>query len=192
MALQVMRARSGVRIIAGAAKGLRLRTPAGPGTRPMMDRVREALFSSLGAAVDGAVVLDLFAGSGSLGLEALSRGAASAVFVERSRAAIAALQSNVAAVGLGGEVVASDVEAFLAGDSGRYHLVFVDPPYAAGLASVARILALLAPRLADDAVVVLHRRAGDAEPVVPEGLGVVDRRSYGDAEITRLAKEEEA
>jgi 16S rRNA (guanine966-N2)-methyltransferase len=158
----------------------------------MMDRVREALFSSLGGVVDGAAVLDLFAGSGSLGLEALSRGAGSAVFVERSRPAVAALRSNMAAVGLGGEIVTSDVEAFLARDAGTYDVVFVDPPYAAPLASVESILALLLPRLADGAVVVVHRRAGDAEPVVAEGLGLVDRRRYGDAEITRLVKEEQA
>jgi len=184
--------RTGLRIISGAAKGLRLRTPAGAGTRPMMDRVREALFSSLGEAVCDSAVLDLFAGSGSLGLEALSRGAASAVFVERSRAALAVLGANVEAAGLGGIVIGSDVDAFLAGDAGTYDLVFVDPPYAASLASVVRTLDLLVARLAEGAVVVLHRRAGDAEPVALGGLSVTDRRKYGDAEITRLVKEEEA
>jgi 16S rRNA (guanine966-N2)-methyltransferase len=180
-----------MRIIAGHAKGRRLREPGGGGTRPMMDRVREALFSSLGRAVPGAAVADLYAGSGSLGLEALSRGAASAVFVERSRAALAALEANVAAVGLGGRVVAGDVGAFLAADTGGYHLAFVDPPYADSLASVETVLGLLAPRLCHNAIVVVHRRVGEPAPVVP-GLVVADRRRYGDAELTRLVKEDEA
>ena len=178
-----------MRIISGAAKGLRLRGPAGRGTRPMMDRVREALFSSLGGFVSGAAVLDLFAGSGSLGLEALSRGAESAVFVERHRAALDALRANIDAAGLGGRVVASDVTVFLERDEGRYHLVFVDPPYAASLASVENILGALVPRLAAEAIVVLHRRAGSGEQLRPPGLAVSDRRRYGDAEITRLVKE---
>jgi 16S rRNA (guanine966-N2)-methyltransferase len=157
-----------------------------------MDRVREALFSSLGAAVEGAAVLDLFAGSGSLGLEALSRGAASAVFVERSRRAVAVLRANVDVAGLGGKVVAGDVESFLSTDTGTYRVAFVDPPYAASLASVTRVLDLLRPRLAEGAVVVLHRRAGEAEPGSPAGFTVTDRRQYGDAEITRLVKEEDS
>lgn len=179
-----------LRIIAGRAKGRRLRAPAGFDTRPMMDRVREAVFSSLGSAVEGAAVLDLYAGSGSLGLEALSRGAASAVFVERGREALAALRANVAAVGLGGRVAAAPVDAFLERDAGAYDLVFVDPPYARSLASVETTLGLVAARLAGGAIVVLHRRAGEGEPLLPPGLAVADRRRYGDAEITRLTKED--
>lgn len=192
MAVQIVRGGTGVRIIAGRAKGLRLATPGGGGTRPMMDRVREALFSSLGGVVEGAAVLDLFAGSGALGLEALSRGAGSAVFVERSRRAVAVLRANVDAAGLGGRVIAGDVESFLRTDIGTYHVAFVDPPYAASLASVTRVLGLLCPRLAEGAVVVLHRRAGEEEPSPPAGFTVTDRRRYGDAEITRLVKEEES
>jgi 16S rRNA (guanine966-N2)-methyltransferase len=179
-----------LRIIAGRAKGRRLVGPPGLDTRPMMDRVREALFSSLGSALEGAAVIDLFAGSGSLGLEALSRGAASAVFVERDRRAVAALRANVAAVELGGRVEVADCVSFLERDTGCYDLAFVDPPYARSLASVEIVLGLLAPRLAGGAIVVLHRRAGTGEPALPDGLEVSDRRRYGDAEITRLTKEE--
>lgn len=179
-----------MRIIAGRAKGRRLQGPGGEATRPMMDRVREALFSSLGARVGGAVVLDLYAGSGSLGLEALSRGAGRAVFVERHRKALAALRRNVGSVGLGGEVVASDVSGFLASTGDRFDLVFVDPPYALSLPSVEQVLVLVVPRLSDGGQVVVHRRRASGVPDVP-GLVLVDRRRYGDTEITRFEKEDD-
>ncbi|HSQ37401.1 MAG TPA: 16S rRNA (guanine(966)-N(2))-methyltransferase RsmD [Acidimicrobiia bacterium] len=178
-----------MRVIAGIAKGRRLLAPRGEGTRPMMDRAREGLFSSLGGTVAGARVLDLYAGTGSLGLEALSRGAADAVFVERGRAALAALRANVAAVGLGGEVVAGDVDTYLERAAGPFDLVFVDPPYARPLASVERALGRLVRLLAAGGTVVLHRRAGEGLGLLP-GLAVIDRRRYGDTEITRLVKEE--
>jgi 16S rRNA (guanine966-N2)-methyltransferase len=177
-----------MRVIAGIAKGRRLLAPRGGGTRPMMDRAREGLFSSLGDAVAGARVLDLYAGSGSLGLEALSRGAAAAVFVERGRPALAALRANVAAVGLGGEVVAGDVDAYLGREPGLFDLAFVDPPYAVPLASVEQTLGGLVRLLAVGGTVVLHRRAGEGL-TPPPGLAVADRRRYGDTEITRLVKE---
>jgi 16S rRNA (guanine966-N2)-methyltransferase len=178
-----------MRIIAGAAKGRRLRSPRGGDTRPMMDRVREAIFSSLGTRVPGARVLDLYAGSGSLGLEALSRGAAHVTFVERGPGALAALRDNVELVGLGGTVVPGDVEDHVASSTDRYDLVFVDPPYALPLPSLERLLGLLSERVADGAVVVVHRRFGSEEPVLPSGLSLAGRRRYGSAEIIRLAKE---
>jgi 16S rRNA (guanine966-N2)-methyltransferase len=155
----------------------------------MMDRAREGLFSSLEEAVAGAAVLDLYAGSGSLGLEALSRGAASAVFVERGRAALGTLRANVAAVGLGGDVVAGDVGAYLERASGPFDVAFVDPPYALPLASVEHALGRLVRLLAAGGTVVLHRRAGEELGRLP-GLTVIDRRRYGDTQITRLVKEE--
>ncbi|MBM3696185.1 MAG: 16S rRNA (guanine(966)-N(2))-methyltransferase RsmD [Actinobacteria bacterium] len=177
-----------MRVIAGLAKGRRLLAPPGGGTRPMTDRAREGLFSSLGDGVVGARVLDLYAGSGSLGLEALSRGAAAAVFVERSRAAQRALRANVAAVGLGGEVVPGEVEEYLERAAGVFDLAFVDPPYALPLASVEQVLGGLVRLLAEGGTVVLHRRAGEGL-TPPPGLGVAGRRRYGDSEITRLVKE---
>jgi 16S rRNA (guanine966-N2)-methyltransferase len=175
-----------MRVIAGAAKGRRLTAPAGAGTRPMTDRAREALLSSLGAVVRDAAVLDLYAGSGSLGLEALSRGAIGAVFVERDRSAVAALRRNVAAVGLGGEVVARSVADYLAGAVGPFDLVFVDPPYAASLASVTAVLEALVPAVAPGAVVILHRRAGEAAPPVPAGYTAGAPRRYGDSVLWRI------
>jgi 16S rRNA (guanine966-N2)-methyltransferase len=155
----------------------------------MMDRVKEAIFSMIGTRVEGAAVLDLYAGSGSLGLEALSRGAATAVFVEWRRDAARALRRNIDAVGLGGELVGDKVEDFLKRGEGAYDLAFVDPPYELPLPSVEMVLVRLARWLSDDALVVVHRRHGSGEIAGPPGLIVVDRRRYGDAEITRLMKE---
>lgn len=179
-----------MRIIAGTARGRRLKAPPGLDTRPMMDRAKEAVFSGLGTVVRDAVVLDLYAGSGALGLEALSRGAAAATFVEWGREARKALADNLRAVGLGGDVVAAKVEDYLVRLGPRVDLAFVDPPYALPLPSVEQVLGLLMPRLAAGAVVVVHRRAGSGVPVPPPGLVVEWQRTYGDAEITRLVKEE--
>ena len=178
-----------MRIVAGVAGGRRLRGPVGLDTRPMMDRVREAVFSSLGEAVGAATVLDLYAGSGSIGLEALSRGAESVVFVEHDRRAVAVLRANIEAVGLGGDVIVDDVEAFLARDSTQYGLAFVDPPYRLSLPSLENVLRLVVSHLVGDAPVVIHRRRGAEWPDVP-GLSQVSRRRYGDAEILRMVKEE--
>jgi 16S rRNA (guanine966-N2)-methyltransferase len=179
-----------VRVIAGIAKGRRLVAPRGMETRPMTDRVKEALFSSLGRAVVEVRVLDLYAGTGSLGLEALSRGASNATFVEQDRRALVALRANVAAVGLGGDVVAGSVEAFLSRGGEPFDLAFVDPPYAVPLASLNDVLSRLTARLTNGAVVVLHRRYGDDVQAAAPSLVLTDRRRYGSAELWRFAKEE--
>jgi 16S rRNA (guanine966-N2)-methyltransferase len=173
-----------VRIVAGAWGGRRLTAPAGDTTRPTSDRVREALFSALGP-LEGAVVLDLFAGTGALGLEALSRGAARAVFVEQDRRALAALRANVAALGAPAAAVsvrAQDVrravrDAVDAADT--YDLVLVDPPYrlAAGLGAELgpALAALLAP--GGRVVTESDRRSPmDLTPVLP----LTRERRYGD------------
>jgi 16S rRNA (guanine966-N2)-methyltransferase len=156
----------------------------------MTDRAREALFSSLGSRVPGARVLDLFAGSGSLGLEALSRGAVSVEFVERGREALAALTRNVAGVGLGGEVRRTDVDRYLDRCDGRFDLVFIDPPYALSLASVEEVLRKIAPLLDVGATMVVHRRVGEGPPEVPDGLGLVAERTYGDSRLWTYEKED--
>ena len=181
-----------MRIIAGAAKGRRLKRPV-EGTRPFMDRNREALFSSLGNLVEDAAVLDLFAGTGSLGLEALSRGAGSATFVEWNPPAVSILRANIAAVGLGGSVVSSDVFDFIAGAGDTFDIVFVDPPYELPLASVHEVLEHLVDLLNPSAAVILHRRAGDDALKTPEVLELTWERRYGDAQIWRFTmKGEEA
>jgi len=175
-----------MRIIAGAAKGRKLLTPTA-GTRPLTGRVREALFSSLARRVPGARVLDLYAGSGSLGLEALSRGAASAVFVERGRSALRALRANVTTVGLGGSVEDGAVASFLRTSSGTYDLVFVDPPYADPPPAVDTVLAGLEPLLAPEATIVVHRRTGDPPVSVEFPVERAERR-YGDATLYVLRR----
>ena len=179
----------GVRIIAGIAKGRRLVGPRGSATRPPMDRMREAVFSALGARIDAAIVLDLYAGTGSFGLEALSRGAGSVTFVERDGAALAALRANVDAVGLGGRIVASDVEVALTGQAGPYDIVFVDPPYSLSSMDLEPVLAAVSVRLTAGATVLIHRRRDEVEVQTEGTLALTRRRRYGDSEIWWYIKE---
>jgi 16S rRNA (guanine966-N2)-methyltransferase len=170
-----------VRVVAGAWRGRRLAAPAGRDTRPTSDRVREAVFSILGP-IDGAAVLDLFAGSGALAFEALSRGAARATLVERAPAAIKAIEANAQALGAAVDLRRRDVRAFVRDASaagGPYDLVFLDPPYrdAAGLGPQLDLTPLLAPgaRVVSES----DRR----EPLALPGLEVADERRYGDTLI---------
>jgi len=176
-----------MRIIAGEAKGRRLETPP-DGTRPLTGKAREALFSILGDAVTGAAVLDLYAGSGSFGLEALSRGAADVLFVERDPQAVSVLRGNVEAIDLGGRIEAVDVESYLGRSSQTFDVVFVDPPWALGDIAVDRILTRVEPLVDQDGIVVIHRRAGGGEPA-SDNLRLTDRRRYGDTELWLYAKE---
>ena len=170
------------RIIAGTAGGRRLVAPSGTTTRPTADRAREGLFSSLQSLIDldGARVLDLFAGTGAIGLEAVSRGASSATLVDDDPRALAAIRSNVEALGLAASVVDADVIRFLSGQPETYDVVVLDPPY--GL-DVDPVLRALLPWLADGAVVVVERRTRGPEPVVPEGLHRERSRRYGEATL---------
>lgn len=177
-----------MRVISGIAKGRRLRAPDTANTRPATDRVREAVFSAIGPWVVEARVLDLYAGSGSYGLEALSRGATSATFVEKGRLAIDALRSNIAAVGLGGTIIATDVDAFLAAPADTYHLVFIDPPWDLSTDTVTAQLSVLDAILEPDAEVVVSRRSGDPDPQPPADWSIITDRRYGDARIYRYAK----
>jgi 16S rRNA (guanine966-N2)-methyltransferase len=169
-----------VRVIAGELGGRRLRAPRGAATRPTSDRVREALFSMLGD-VGGLRVLDLFAGSGALGIEALSRGAAHATFVERSAPALAALRANLASLRLEARarVHAGDALTALRG-AGPYDLVFLDPPYAAAEALASELSRALPAVLAAGARVVSEsdRRAPPAL-----ALPLARERRYGDTLI---------
>ena len=161
-----------------------LRTPAGPRTRPTSEKVREALFAIVGD-VTGARVLDLFAGSGALGLEALSRGAAHATFVDSARAAAAAIRANVDALGVAARatMIVGDAVAAAAREVGPWRLVLVDPPYASDLA--ARALAAL-PRahLADGAVIAVEHDRRHAPPDAAGSLLRTDVRRYGDTMIS--------
>ncbi len=170
------------RVIAGTHRGRRLSVPSGEATRPTSDRAREGMFSSLQSLLDldGAIVLDLYAGSGAFGLEALSRGAADATLVEDNPRALKAIQANVDSLGLSATVVDAEVSAFLAGPPSPYDLVVLDPPYEL---EVDTVLAALLPWLAPGAVVVVERRTRGAEPVAPEGLVVERSRRYGEATL---------
>ena len=168
-----------MRVIAGEYRGRPLKAPPGRGTRPTSDRVREALFSILGD-VSGARVLDLYAGSGALGIEALSRGAGSALFVERDHHALDALRRNLAATGARGEVRRQDVARFLARPEGTFDLVFCDPPYDCA----SRLAGPLAERLpaltSDDARIVTE---SDKRHPLELPLQLLTERSYGDTRI---------
>ncbi|HSJ51119.1 MAG TPA: 16S rRNA (guanine(966)-N(2))-methyltransferase RsmD [Actinomycetota bacterium] len=178
-----------MRVIAGSARGVRL-APVPAGVRPVADRAREGLFSSLGSAVVDAEVLDLYAGTGALGIEALSRGAAKTTFVERSRTALATLRVNLSRARLADRaaVMASDVSRFLMrngkshGD--RYDLALADPPYEAAPAEVDSVLAALdAGWLRPGWTVVLTRRRGSSTPVIPVHWRLARRLEYGDTAV---------
>lgn len=178
-----------MRIIAGLAKGRRIETPRA-GTRPMTSRARESIFEILAGRLVEANVLDLYAGSGSLGLEALSRGAGDTVFVEYDRAACDVIRRNIERVGLGGSVRRSRVSTALGRETRRYDVVFVDPPYADDDESVRSVLGLIDGVLASDGIVVLHRQAR-SDIALPEFLGSVDERRYGDAVVTMMERSRE-
>lgn len=167
-----------MRVVAGSARGRRLTVPAGITTRPTADRVREATFNALGSlgVVEGATVLDLFAGSGAMGIEALSRGAAEATFVDRDPRAVAAVRANLDATGLADRatVVRADAGRWLPG-AGRFDLVVLDPPYATDDATWAQLLGEL-----DADVAVLE---SDREVSLPGGWGILRSRSYGDTVV---------
>ena len=168
-----------MRVIAGDFKGRRLHTARGTRTRPTADRVREALFSMLGD-VSGARVLDLYAGSGALGIEALSRGAESAVFVERDERALAALRRNLDAVQADAEVRRQDALRFLARSEGTYDLVFCDPPYD-DAPRVAAPLSEALPALARENARIVTESDKRNPLLLPQPLVV--ERSYGDTRI---------
>ena len=180
------------RIIAGTAGGRRLAVPPGQGTRPTSDRAREGLFGTVTAicgTLHGARVLDLYAGSGAVGLEALSRGAADVLLIEADRRAIGVIRDNVAAVGLpGARVLAGRVELVLArgpGGEPPRDVVFADPPYAMPDAEVSDVLTALlgAGWLSPGAVVAVERATRSGPPQWPAGYAADRARKYGEATL---------
>lgn len=186
------------RIVSGFAGSLTLQVPKN-GTRPTSDRVREAVFSGLDArdSVRGAHVLDLFAGSGALGLEAASRGASQVVLVEKSAAAAAICRRNAEAVVRAApkdarptvDVRATAVLPYLSAAVGstRFDLVFVDPPYDLPDAELLGVLTAVVPLLSGDAIVCVERSTRDGEPTVPDGLELDRTRAYGETAVHYLA-----
>lgn len=171
------------RLIAGRAGGRRLAVPP-KGTRPTSDRAREGLFSTLESlgGLQGLRVADLYAGSGAVGLEALSRGAAEVVLVEADRKAVAVLRRNVAEVGLPGAIVVADrVERWAATATGAFDLVFADPPYAVEADELAAVLVALRDRVAAGALAVVERSSHDRAWQWPEPWEPLRERAYGEA-----------
>jgi 16S rRNA (guanine966-N2)-methyltransferase len=179
-----------MRIVGGRFRGRALATPGDARTRPTSDRVREAVFNILahgipGWDLEGARVLDLFAGTGALGLEALSRGAAFCLFVEEDAEARALIRRNVEALGLTGVTKifrrdATDLGA--AGRQGGFTLAFLDPPYGQGLAERALVSAAEGDWLAADALAVIEERKGTEITLAPP-YAAIDTRSWGDTEV---------
>ena len=195
------------RIISGAAGGVRLASVPGDNTRPTTDRVEESLFSKLESydIIRGARVLDAFGGSGALGCEALSRGAASVTLLDTYPKAVAVIRKNVAAVekamgrngtgssgatGSAARVQQSQALTYVKSASGSWDLVFVDPPYAMSNEQVSELLEALTPKLAEGAVVVVERSSRDPEPVWGEGLYCFSTRQHGETVLYYVEPDE--
>ena len=183
-----------MRIIAGKAGRTAIKVPPAV-ARPTTDFVRQAIFSILAETVDGARSLDLFCGSGALGLEALSRGAASCVFVDEHRQAVSVTEENLRKARLeGGRCVRAEVFHFLGRDTGTYDLILADPPYWKGHGDTdlaAKLLALesLPPRLADGGHLVIEISSAQATPASPH-FQLLSRREYGSSAILILTRPE--
>jgi 16S rRNA (guanine966-N2)-methyltransferase len=176
------------RIIAGRYGGRRIQTPPGDGTRPTSDRVREAMFSSiqseLGGFDDELRVLDLFAGSGALGLEALSRGAGSAVFVESNARAASVITRNVRELGVDGSVARMTVEKYAAADPPEpFGLIFLDPPYALATDKVAELVATLKQGSAEPGALFVVERSSRDPFSWPEGVEGLRDKAYGETRV---------
>ena len=195
------------RIISGAAGGVRLASVPGDNTRPTTDRVKESLFSKLESydIIRGARVLDAFGGSGALGCEALSRGAASVTLLDTYPKAVAVIRKNVAAVekamgrngvgssgatGSAARVQQAQALTYVKSASGSWDLVFLDPPYAVPNEQVSELLEALTPKLAEGAVVVVERSSRDAEPVWGEGLYCFSTRQHGETVLYYVEPDE--
>lgn len=179
-----------MRIVAGEARGVRL-APVPRGTRPLSDRAREGLFSSLGDRVPDARCADLYAGTGAVGIEALSRGAASCEFVESGREATRTIRENLARTGLAdrASVIRADVARHLEGGRGPFDLVFLDPPYTVAAEDLTPVLTALPGSLAPGATCALTRDVRHNRDVIPVDFRVTRRLSYGDTLVLVFREE---
>ncbi len=180
-----------MRIIAGKAGRIAIKVPAAV-SRPTTDFVRQAIFSILGEQVDGARVLDLFAGSGAIGLEALSRGAATCVFIDEHRQACSVIEENLRKTRLdGGRVVKSQALGYLKRETNRFHLIFADPPYWKHLGDTDHLRSLLdsgeITRLLEPGGWFIAEASSHYDPPRPDGLELIDRRTYGSSAILLYA-----
>ncbi len=177
-----------MRIIAGIYGGRRLQTPADDSVRPTTDKVKEALFSSLQFELQNARVLDLFAGSGQLGIEALSRGAQSAVFVDKSRQSAALAKQNLALCGIEAPVLCMDSLEYLKQCEERFDIAFLDPPYGTGL--LQQTLALVGNVMGESGVIVAECPVAEETPeVLPAGFRKAKTKKYGTMRLNYYRKE---
>lgn len=174
-----------MRVITGSAKGRRLIAPKGRATRPMQDRIKENIFNIIADRVQNAVVLDVFAGSGSLGVEALSRGAARAVFVDSSPEACAVIDTNTGVCGFeaSSTIIRGQLPGTLRGMRPEYDLIFADPPFRIAVSELVEVVEVLGLLLADDGLLILQTTTAMALPEFTR-LALHDSRKYGQSLIT--------
>lgn len=190
-----------MRVIAGSAKGLRLNAPKGNLVRPTPDRVKEALFSIIAAEIDGAMVLDLFCGSGALGIEALSRGAASATFVDKSAASVRLAKSNLELSGLAdhAKVTVAPVASWLKqtethadAQAERFTLIFLDPPYKTPYQELEEILSLIGSSAAiENEALIVYEHPTKSPPLPIPALELTSDRRYGDTSLAFYRRKEQ-
>ena len=175
-----------MRVVTGTARGTKLKTPEGMLTRPTTDRVKEALFNIIQFDIAGDV-LDLFAGTGQLGIEALSRGARSAVFVDESRAAVQLVRANLALCRLQGDVVQGESLGYLR-TCGKFDLIFLDPPYDTGLLDKALENVVQFDILAEGGIIVCESRREKVLPQLRAPYHLLTERNYGKIKLTLYGK----
>lgn len=180
-----------MRVITGTARGRRLGELEGMDTRPTYDRVKEGLFNIIQFDIEGRRVLDLFAGTGQLGIECLSRGAESCTFVDERRACVKLVQDNLAACNLaeGGKVVQGDAIGFLSRTREKYHLIFLDPPYDSGLLDSALKKIAEIDILADNGIIICESRREKVLPELPEPFRKSKDYCYGKTKVTLYRKD---
>lgn len=180
-----------MRVITGSARGTRLEAPEGQQTRPTSDMTKEAIFSILHFELEGAMVLDLFAGSGQMGIEALSRGARSCVFVDISRQAQEATRRNLAAAKLGerARVAAMEAESFLSGCKDKFDIALLDPPYGQGL--LEKVLPALAENMNEGGVIVCEMERSETPPEAAGSFTLKKTYRYGKAKVATYRKAED-
>lgn len=176
-----------MRVITGTARGVPLKAPRGMDTRPTMDQVKEGIFSAIQFEVEGRRALDLFAGSGQLGIEALSRGARSAVFVDESRAAVQLVRANLALCRLQGDVVQGESLGYLR-TCGKFDLIFLDPPYDTGLLDKALENVVQFDILAEGGIIVCESRREKVLPQLRAPYHLLTERNYGKIKLTLYGK----
>ena len=177
-----------MRVITGSARGRRLKTPENYDIRPTTDNVKESVFNILQFDIEGRRVLDLFAGTGQLGIEALSRGAASAVFVDRDRAAVQIVRDNLKTCGLKGTVLCEDALSYLKNE-GRFDLIFVDPPYDSGLYGEVLQTINSVDKLSEGGIIVVEARRETPLPDMAAPYRRIKEYRYGKVKICTYTRE---